>query len=80
MLEQAQALYGINHAKGHTWSVIIEKTKDLRYRAHVIVYLKPDSLERFAVLKSSMKETTVIKALDQLMEVLATDISQKFFR
>jgi hypothetical protein len=81
IIEHAQALFGANHQRqSHTWGVIMSKTSDARYKAHVIVYEGYDSFKKWITLRSGAKASDVKAAMAALLEGLREDIGQKCFR
>ncbi|KAF2833122.1 hypothetical protein CC86DRAFT_461563 [Ophiobolus disseminans] len=90
IITQAKALYGMNFPNGHDWSVIVEKSKNatgparLRgaaYRAHVIVYNKPKTLNDWTPLESTtLLRPTEKEALESLLEDLQEGLARLFKR
>lgn len=81
ILEHAQALYGAEYQyQSYTWSVILSKTNDAQYRAHVIYYERTGSYRKWATLKSGAKAQDVKRAMVTLLDELREEIGTKFFR
>ena len=86
IIEHAQAVYGDVYAnfrqfsESSRWSVVIGKTAGGQYRAHVIVYNRPGSLEHPKLLKSGGEERLPHRALESLLENLMLEVTQRFFK
>jgi hypothetical protein len=74
ILEHAHALYGAQYPINHTWSVIMSKTSQGRYKAHIIVYQHVESLRAWTVLKSGEKSRMEETALENLLEGLRGEL------
>jgi hypothetical protein len=81
IIEHAQALFGANYQyPSYTWSVILSKTSDARYKAHVIYYERFQSFKKWVALRSGAKASDEKAAMAALLEGLREDIGQKCFR
>lgn len=82
IIEHAQAVYGSQYpqiqrfSEAQRWSVIVGKSSEGRYKAHVIVYEQLGSLGRWKVLKSSEKERGPERALNSLLEEMMGEVGK----